>query len=817
MPDTRDKQSYRVSGNILPVSDKVMPVVVAALLMLIGFVAFRDYLFLQKIYFCKGLACDTYNIGYPVIYNNASYIAHHGLPQWSFSAGMGQSIFPFFLRDPFDIIFYIAGRDHIFFGAVLKEFLKIILIGLAAYKYLRTIERSPYVSLIGSLCIAYCGFAMVGSFWWIFTFEILNFMLLLLAFEQLFIRKKPLLFPFAIFLMAISQPFNLYIYGIFLLFYIVLRLFQSATGIKKSLALLGWLCVLSVIGIALAGPFLWENIVQIAESPRGSGLIAYTNKLKAAPAFQLADMMQLGTAALRLFSTDLLGTGITFNGWENYLEAPLFYCGLPCLLLMPQLFAFLKPRVRIAFIVILAIWMLPIIFPYFRRAFWLFSGDYCRAYSFFVGFLLLFYALHALEYIVREGKIKTVTLIVTLVALLNLLYYPYFPAGSKLYHSDYPMPDNTIRLLVTTMLLVYAVLIFAIGCTKKPRYLIYTFLAVLVFELSWQSHTTLNNMEQSDASDIAGKKGYNDYTIEAVNYLKSIDPTFYRIDKTYSSSPARYGTPNDAMVQGYRSTGSYNPFNQLHYILYLQLMGLINPESENTSRWPPGLMDRPILGAESQVKYYMTKTELHDFQKNTSDSIATFGDVKVFRNKFALPFGYTYKYYVHEQAFTSLPQLQKDIISLQACVLKQGEENGLPGLKEFPLADTIPMSSFDTAVYRNLTKALAADTLTVNSFSETSIKGYINLSQDKLVYLSVPFDDGWILTVDGHRQDKILVNAGMTGIMLPPGKHNIDLTFKLRYLKKGIFLSFAGALLYGVLWFFCTKRRKKQSPETSKA
>src|SRR5690606_3792473 len=113
-----------------------------------------------------------------------------------------------------------------------------------------------------------------------------------------------------------------------------------------------------------------------------------------------------------------------------YLEAPLFYCGLPCLLLMPQVYGFLGKRVSIFFIVFLAIWFLPFIFPYFRYALWLFSGKYYRIYSFFVAFFVMFFSLQALELIVQRRKINIVVLIATVAGLFLSLYFPYFPDAS---------------------------------------------------------------------------------------------------------------------------------------------------------------------------------------------------------------------------------------------------------------------------------------------------------------------------------------------------------------------------------------------------
>ena len=45
-------------------------------------------------------------------------------------------------------------------------------------------------------------------------------------------------------------------------------------------------------------------------------------------------------------------------------------------------------------------WILPVIFPYLRYTFWLFTGDYFRAYSFFISVIFILFSVYALDQIV---------------------------------------------------------------------------------------------------------------------------------------------------------------------------------------------------------------------------------------------------------------------------------------------------------------------------------------------------------------------------------------------------------------------------------
>ena len=76
-----------------------------------------------------------------------------------------------------------------------------------------------------------------------------------------------------------------------------------------------------------------------------------------------------------------------------------------------------------------------------------------------------------------------------------------------------------------------------------------------------------------------------------------------------------------------------------------------------------------------------------------------------------------------------------------------------------------------------------------------------------MMYLSVPNDAGWTLKVDGQKRDKIILDGGMTGIMLTKGRHTIEMAYNLRYFTKGLYICLFGLLLYAGL-LVLLKRKK---------
>ena len=83
----------------------------------------------------------------------------------------------------------------------------------------------------------------------------------------------------------------------------------------------------------------------------------------------------------------------------------------------------------------------------------------------------------------------------------------------------------------------------------------------------------------------------------------------------------------------------------------------------------------------------------------------------------------------------------------------------------------------------------------------------LTASEDGFAVLSVPYDEGWTVTVNGESVKSYEVNGGMTGIAVKKGENNIVFSFAPHGLKEGKLLSIAGAVLV-VLLIFLDHRNK---------
>lgn len=795
--------SYKSSFDLNKYFEQYGIYILLALILIVSFFVYKDFLFFKNLFIYKDIGSDTYNSFVPTLVHNTNYLRTEGFPKWTFSQGMGQNFYPGGVNEPFNLFLYLFDANHISYAIAYAQVIKIILGGVIFFYYLRTVGATPYSSIIGALLFSFSGYMILGGGWYNHASWVVYGAFLLFSFEKLYKKKSWFYFPVAIAIMS-NDIFSLYIYSAFLFLYTLMRFyyenkFKNLSIISLFLKMAG----LGLLGIAINAVFMVGPLVQMIESPRVSGEAGYFNALRATPIFNVADPIEIMSAVMRSFSSDLMGTGSNFKGWQNYLEAPIFYSGILSLLLLPQVFQFFNRRQKIILSAFLTFWLLLILFPFMRYSLYLFSGNYYKnGMSFFIPSIFLFTGINALSHIDKLNKINMKVLIITFIVLLILLYYPYF-ATSQNYI------DKGLRGVITFFLIIYFFLIWLLSSKGFKIVAQVAMLLMLCIEVYYFSSITTNKRLILSKNEMEQKTGFNDYTIDAVNYLKTIDKNFYRINKDYFSGTAIHTSLNDAMIQDYYGTPSYQSFNQLNYIKFLSETNVIKGNVESDTRWSRGLIPRPLLQIIGNVKYTLSKQADKNYLKLLNDSIAAFNDVTVFKSKFYLPLGYTYnKYILHKDFKTIATDLQKDKCLFQAVVIDDSLKNSFKNFSQFDLKDTTTDLTFDQL--GQFTNNLKKDTLAINEHSQNSIKGKIKLDSQKLLFFSIPYDDGWMATVDGKEIKPLLVNIGFTGLLLDKGEHEVTLQFRPPYVRQSAWLSVAGILIYAGLFAFWKFRKTKK-------
>jgi len=310
------------------------------------------------------------------------------------------------------------------------------------------------------------------------------------------------------------------------------------------------------------------------------------------------------------------------------------------------------------------------------------------------------------------------------------------------------------------------------------------------------SFITTNKRQVLTAEQLTQPFGYYDNTMKVLGAIMSKDKSFFRVEKDYHSGVAIHESYNDAEIQKYYGTPSYNQFNQKYYIRFLAETGIIKGNDELMTRWAPGLINRPLLQTIAGVKYFLSKGKLNDFQKANYRPFYISGDVTASQSKYFLPLGFTYDRVISMRDFKKLNPLQKDIVLLKAFVA-ENEENDF---QDFDVFDkNILNEVYTIRKYGEDVSRLNQESMIMTDHSQNSIKGTIKISRKKLLFFSIPYDKGWSITIDGKKAETKLINIGFIGVIIPPGIHNIELSYVPPFLVSGTLVMIASFLLYLLL------------------
>ena len=121
-----------------------------------------------------------------------------------------------------------------------------------------------------------------------------------------------------------------------------------------------------------------------------------------------------------------------------------------------------------------------------------------------------------------------------------------------------------------------------------------------------------------------------------------------------------------------------------------------------------------------------------------------------------------------------------------------------------------PMGSLDRQV-----AALRADPVENLSFDTNRITGSVDLDAQKLLYLSVPWSEGWTAYVDGEQVDLRCANTAFMAVDMPVGQHSFELRYETPYLKLGALFSCLGIIAFVTVTVRWRRRRRTSPPPLS--
>lgn len=765
---------------------KIAPFSVLILILLV----FRDYLFGPLVYLFTDIGNDTMTLFYPHMLAAQHDEFRNGLNTWTFSRGIGQGVWSL----NFDITswpLYFLSSKGVASYIIWMQVIRILLGGFFIYKYFKTRELGSYTSYIATLLYVTGGYIICTSGWYGHTSYMMFFALFMWGIELLIQRKNWWVLTIAFVFIFNDKIIFLLEFGI--LYYIVRIIEEKELNFNYVLK-----DVLSglkggFLSLLILAPILGSRVYRFIYSPRVSGDVGYEDRLQNVPMFASPNAMEVKSQLLSFFSPIIQGTGDDYDGWYNFLEKPHLYIGLLTLVLFTQAFALFGKRQRIAYGILILFWTIILAFPYFRYAFYLFAGNYYKSgVNVFLPFSMLYLSMVSLDKIVAEKKINIWVLLGTV--LLAIILLVTYSSGSK----------NLLAVPISIVLLVaYPLIIFGITRFKDSKVPLIA-LAVIVFgEGYYNSFKSLDKRKTITKETLKQRKNHNDYTLEALNYIKSNNKPFYRIEKTYGSYLSGY---NDAQAQGYYSSKSYNSHNHNNYISFLRNYDLLQSEEEVATRWVIGMVSHVACHPFFNTKYVLSTKETDQYVwNNYYKRVANNNGINIYENLAYIPFGIPIGAYYSEQEFNRMTDRESKNMSLYTGVVIQDEDlDKVKDMRQARASQVLPR-------YELIPKAeeLSKKAMVMESFSESQIKGSISNDKTTILTFSMPFDAGWSVTVDGEQEQLLNINYGLAGVKLNPGNHTIELKYSPPYIYQGFVLMLIGLGLLAWIIFNYTRRRRE--------
>ena len=119
----------------------------------------------------------------------------------------------------------------------------------------------------------------------------------------------------------------------------------------------------------------------------------------------------------------------------------------------------------------------------------------------------------------------------------------------------------------------------------------------------------------------------------------------------------------------------------------------------------------------------------------------------------------------------------------------------------------------DQQGYAEMLEKFSDEQLEVTSYDATSLSGHIEVKEDGLLFLSVPYSEGWSAKVDGESAEIVPIQDALMGIRLGKGSHEISLSYTPAGFREGAMISACSAvfiLLFIAVPAICRHNRKKK-------
>lgn len=692
--------------------------------------------------------------------------------------------------------FYLYGSPFFWFSLLFPQswlpylmcpllVLKFAAAGGGAYQYLRRYVKNPDFAVLGACLYAFSGFAVYNVFFNHFVDVVALFPWMLWALDECIYEKRHGLFALLVALNLLNNYFFFVGQVLFLVIYFVCKL--SAGDFKLTGRLFGTLAFESVLGVAMGCLLAWPAFLSLLQNPRtidlssGWGFLTYS-KVQQYLAILLSWVMPPDSPYL----SSIWSEGII--KWTS-MTAYLPLCSLAGAL------AYWRARRGDSKKRIVAVCAVCALVPVLNSAFYALNSSYYARWYYMPVLILCAMTVGAWEDDRADLNAPIKGLAWIMLATLAFALVPVRDDETEKWSLGVLQNPGQYAAVLAFGLAGLGLYRWLCRSRTNQRAFARRMLAgVLAFACVFSvTHIAIGKFGQwYTDSDLVEQ-----YTAAAA--LKEDMPEGdYRID-TYETHDNLGMWLDKSCLQYFGSTAAPS------ILSFYPSVGV-----KRDVRSQPELDNYALRGLLSVEYMVMDEASRESFEQaagagwsyyDTRDGFA------LYRNDNYVPMGFTYDYYITEEAYERIAKASRTPLLLRVLVLSE-EDAAAYGrcLAEAPEEKL-------TGIYYDAYAQDCADrrASACSSFQMTNsgFSAEIGLDRENLVFFSVPYDDGFTAYVNGQETEILRVDEGLMAVPCPAGWSSIDFVYEADGLRLSRAVTGAALAVFAVYAGFFLMRRRR--------
>lgn len=708
-----------------------------------------------------------------------NFFTNKSLPFYSWSLFLGNNFFAsksYYLMG--DIYSYLGllFNGNFFDKIMILDCFKFFVSSFSMYFFLKALNIKPLTRIMGALAYSFSAWAVFFSGQLSFLSFYSLMPLYFLSIESYFKKKSKIPFILMVALLLFTNFYFFYTISILTVIYFSYRYFIIHGNFvkfwKTAFELIGYY----FMGVLCTGVLTLPTIYYILQNDR-LGEMKY---------FLTFDQLRIYLHNLvAVFVPNYLyiyRDNVFETGWHVTRELCIWASGLVGLCCV-QIVGYKDKLFRKATLIVYSILLIILFVPILNSIVHGFGDPSLRWTLFFIFFNIMVFATIFDNLSLVSIKIMKNSLYI--IGLLLLLIIPLIGL------IDGETISGIFTLYSKQMILFGASIVFIIIygylLIKKPKWFQQITLVVLILELSLFGSVLLTSKIGENEADTFSfiqqvTHVLEDKPNELNNYLDSIEPVnpqeYYRIFVPHDELYWSY-SHNMSLIYNINGLMTYDST----YAPSFNVMKKWAPKVRDfESEWIFNIKDNDIL-TFLNTKYALVLNEDQlpkdgDWRLITDDYR---GFISIYRNDNYRPLGTSYAKLMNFDEFNLTG-------------------NSMDLLSEYVISNNEEISNYlgnKNAVLENI------------NYGNNSLTGVVHSSDDSFMILTLPYDEGWKILINGQEVEKFDVNGGFIGFKIFEGENALEMYFVPQGFKLGFILSGCGIFLT-VLIIFSNQIMKKR-------